>query len=57
MRRRTLLLAGTLVLALACSDGPTSPLPQPEPPPKPQPPATGFVAPSANPDTVVVVHR
>ncbi len=54
MRRRSLLLAGALVLVLGCKDS-TDPLPQPDPQPKPQPPATGTVVPTAAPDTGLIV--
>ncbi len=57
MRRRPLLLAGVLFLALGCSKGPTSPNPTPDPGPKPNPPATGAVVPNALADTAVAVMR
>ncbi len=54
MRRRSLLLAGALVLVLGCKDS-TDPLPQPDPQPKPPPPATGMVVPTASPDSSLIV--
>ncbi len=56
MRRRTLLLAGALVLLLGCGKDSTG-IPQPDPKPKPAPPATGAVAPVTQPDTTVAVVR
>ncbi len=52
MRRRTLLLAGALLLVLGCGKDSTG-VPQPEPKPKPEPPATGARAPVTPPDTMV----